>query len=337
MIHSTDIVIIGAGPIGLFSVFQAGMLKMKCHVIDSLPEIGGQCQALYPEKPIYDIPGYPSILASDLITKLEEQAAPFHPVYHLDQQVVSLERQSNGSIIVATSKGLKVHAKAIIIAAGGGAFGPNRLPIEGIEEFENKSVFYAVKNAREFATKDIVIAGGGDSAVDWAIELSRIANSVTVIHRRPKFRCAPESFDKLSKLVEEGKIKMEIPYQVHQVLGDNGAMHSVELQSLDGSIKTIKADVLLAFFGLSMDIGPILHWGIELDKHHIKVDQVTMQTNLNGVFAVGDIATYPKKLKLILTGFAESATACHSIYPLVYPDTPLHFEYSTTKGVKVNG
>jgi thioredoxin reductase (NADPH) len=337
MKYHTDIAIIGAGPAGLFSAFEAGMLKMKCHVIDTLDSIGGQCIALYPEKPIYDIPAHPCISAKELIKKLEEQAAPFNPTYHLGQQVVELIRQKDRSFIIITSKNNKIHAKAVIIAAGCGAFGPNRPPVEGIEKFENKSIFYAVKNSNDFAEKNVVIAGGGDSAVDWAIVLADIAKSVTIVHRRSKFRCAPENSDKLHDLSKKGKIVIETPYQLHKIHGQNGIMHSIEIIDFDNNIKTLEADILLPFFGLSMDLGPILNWQLVLNNKHIKVDSATLQTNVPGVFAVGDIVTYPGKLKLILTGFSEAAVACHSIYPIIYPDQALHFEYSTTKGITADG
>lgn len=334
-IHETDVVIIGAGPVGLFAIFEAGMLKIKCHVIDTLDFIGGQCSALYPEKPIYDIPAHPKILAEDLIKNLEEQARPFDPVYHLSQRVDKLEQLADKSFEVTTSKNTKIKAKAIIIAAGCGAFGPNRPPIHGIEEYEGKSVFYMVKSRKDFAGKNVVIAGGGDSAVDWAISLQEVAKKVTVIHRREKFKCAPDSAEKLRKLTAEGKVEMAIPYQLHDLEGHNGHLENVIVQDFDNNIKKIPADFLLPFYGLAMELGPIAHWGLDLEKHFLKVDVATMQTSVPGIFAIGDIITYKNKLKLILNGFAEAATACHSIYPIIYPDVPFHFEYSTSKGSSV--
>lgn len=331
-IHETDIIIIGAGPIGLFSIFEAGMLKMKCHVVDTLDFIGGQCSALYPEKPIYDIPAHPAILAQDLIKNLEEQAKPFDPVYHLGQRVDKLEQLEDKSFEITTSKNTKIRAKAIIIAAGCGAFGPNRPPIANIEEFEGKSVFYMVRARKDFADKNVVIAGGGDSAVDWAISLQEVAKKVTVIHRRAKFRCAPESAARLKELADSGKIEMAIPYQLDDLEGKNGELKNVVVKDFDGNIKKIEADVLLPFYGLSMELGPISNWGLNLEKNHINVDVSTMETSVKGIFAIGDIITYKNKLKLILNGFAEGATACHNIYPIIYPDVPFHFEYSTSKG-----
>lgn len=330
--HSTDIVIIGAGPVGLFAIFEAGMLKMQCHVIDSLDFIGGQCRALYPEKPIYDIPAHPEIAAEDLILNLEKQAAPFNPVYHLNQSADKLVKTDNGWE-VTTSKGEIISCKAIIIAAGCGAFGPNRPPLDGIETYEGKSVFYMVKKKEDFRGKKIVIAGGGDSAVDWAIALHNIAEKVYVVHRRPKFRCAPDSQEKLTKLAEEGKIELVIPYQLSALSGNSGMLNSVEVKTLDGEERKLEADILLPFFGLSMELGPILEWGLEIENSRIAVDRSTMQTSIEGIFAIGDIIDYKGKLKLILNGFAEAATACHAARNFIYPGQEFHFEYSTTQGV----
>lgn len=332
-IHDTDLVIIGAGPAGLFSVFEAGMLKIKCHVIDTLETIGGQCLALYPEKPIFDIPAHPKLLASELIELLEKQAAPFFPTYHLNQRVEKITRNPDSGFVVETSKNTKINCKAIIIAAGCGAFGPNRPPLPNIEEFEGKSVFYAIRSKAEFSGKNVVIAGGGDSAVDWAISLSEIAKKVYVVHRRDKFRCAPENADKMKKLAENGKIELVIPFQLEGLEGNNGKLFSVLVKDFDGRIKRLSADYLLPFFGLAMELGPIADWELNLNKHHIEVDPATMQTSRKGIYAVGDIATYKNKLKLILTGFAEAALAAHDIYKIVYPNEVFHFEYSTSKGI----
>lgn len=331
--HNTDLVIIGAGPTGLFAVFEAGMLKIKCHVIDTLETIGGQCSALYPEKPIYDIPAHPSILASELVEKLEEQAKPFDPTYHLNQRVDKITKNDDKTLTVETSKGSKINCKAIIIAAGCGAFGPNRPPIENIAEFEGKSVLYAVRSREQFAGKNVVIAGGGDSAVDWAISLSEIANKIYVVHRRNKFRCAPESSEKMKKIAESGKIEFVIPYQLDDLKGENGQISEVIVKDFDGNQKSLQADYLLPFFGLSMELGPIANWGLNIENNHITVDPSTMQTSENGIYAIGDIATYKNKLKLILTGFAEAATACHNMYSIIHPDQLFHFEYSTSKTV----
>ena len=336
MQYKTDIAIIGAGPVGLFAIFEAGMLKMNCHVIDILPEIGGQCSALYPEKPIYDIPAHPHISAGDLVINLEKQSQVFSPIYHLGEQVLEFAKLPNGTFTVITSKGTEINSKAIIVAAGCGAFGPNRPPLTNIEEYENKSIFYFVKDPKQFKNKKVTIAGGGDSAIDWAIILAEIADLVTIIHRRPKFRCAPESLSKVQKLVTQGKIKIETPFQLNKLFGTDGYLTAIELKDFDDNTKTIDCDILLPFFGLAMELGPILNWHLTLDKKHIKVDPATMQTNITGIYAIGDIAIYPGKLKLILTGFSEAALAAHSIYKLVYPNQELHFEYSTTKGITSN-
>ena len=332
-IHNTDLVIIGAGPAGLFAIFEAGMLKIKSHVIDTLEVIGGQCSALYPEKPIYDIPAHPKILAGDLIQQLEEQAAPFNPTYHLNQRVEKILKNSDGSFLITTSKNTQINCKAIIVAAGCGAFGPNRPPLAGIEEFEGKSVFYAVRSKAEFADKNVVIAGGGDSAVDWAISLAEIAKKIFVVHRRDKFRCAPESTDRLKKLCSDGKVELVVPFQLEGLSGKNGKLEEVIVKDFSENIRALPADYLLPFFGLSMELGPIANWDLALHKHHIAVDAVNMQTSEKGIYAIGDIATYENKLKLILTGFAEAATACHDIYKIIFPDQVFHFEYSTSKGV----
>ncbi len=333
MTIATDIVVIGAGPSGLFTVFQAGMLKMKCHVIDSLEVIGGQCTALYPEKPIYDIPAHPKVLASELVELLEAQANPFAPVYHLNQQVQTITQNPNQTFTVGTSAGNYITCKAIVIAAGCGAFGPNRPPLANLTSYEQKSVFYAVKNKAEFTNKKVVIAGGGDSAVDWAIALADIAQKIMVVHRRDKFRCAPDSTDKLEKLVKQGKINLITPYQLHSLQGENGILQQVSVVDFSQNILHLEADYLLPFFGLAMELGPIAKWGLNLTKNHIAVNQSTMQTSQTGIYAVGDIANYPAKLKLILTGFAEVAAACHDIFKIVFPDQVFHFEYSTSKGV----
>ena len=331
--HSTDIVIVGAGPVGLFTVFEAGMLRMRCHVVDVLDEIGGQCTALYPEKPIYDIPGYPRLSASELIDRLAEQMAPFEPVYHLGQQVTSVAPADGGGWRVGTANDAAIDCKAIVVAAGCGAFGPHRPPLEGIAAYEGKSVFYMVRRREDFRDKRVVIAGGGDSAVDWALSLAEVAARVSVVHRRPKFRGAPETVETLNRLAAEGRIDLVVPFQLAGLEGEDGVLSAVMVHDFDGDTRRIEADALLPFFGLAMELGPIADWGIELERKHIVVEPETSQTSVPGIFAVGDIVTYPGKLKLILTGFSEAAMAAHAIHPLVYPDQELHFEYSTTKGV----
>ena len=331
--HQTDVVIVGAGPVGLFAVFECGMVRLNCHVVDVLDDVGGQCTALYPEKPIYDIPGFPRVAAAELIVRLRAQAAPFKPVYHLGEQVQALEQQTGGFWRLTTSKGTVIQARAVIVAAGVGAFGPNRPPLPGIEAYEGKSVFYYVTHRENFRGKRIVIAGGGDTAVDWALSLSEVASHVSVIHRRDKFRAAPESEAKLKALAKAGKIDLVVPYQLQGLDGAGGQLAAVTVESLDGGTRKIEADVLLPFFGLSMSLGPIADWSLALERSQIVVDPATSATSKSGIFAVGDVVAYPGKLKLILTGFSEAAIAARSAYALIHPETPLHFEYSTTSGV----
>ena len=334
-IYETDIVIIGAGPVGLFSIFECGMMNMKCHVIDTLDFVGGQCNALYPEKPIYDIAGFPSISAKGLIQNLEKQAEPYKPVYHLGQQVVAITKENDNVWIAETTKGNKIKCKAIIIAAGCGAFGPNKPPIDGIEQYEKSgSINYLVNKKDDFKGKNVVIAGGGDSAVDWAIILSDIAEKLYVVHRRAKFRCAPENSDKLHDLAEQNKIELVIPYQLDNIKGTNGKLEYVSVKNFDGEVKDLEADYLLPFYGLSMELGPIANWGLGIENKNISVNPSNMKTSEEGIYAVGDINTYPGKLKLIVCGFSEAAMAAHDAYNRVYPDKAYHFEYSTTKGVK---
>jgi thioredoxin reductase (NADPH) len=329
-IHTTDIAIIGAGPVGLFAVFECGMLKMKCHVIDALDMPGGQCAALYPEKPIYDIPGFPSIAAQTLIDNLQAQAAPFDPVFHLGERVEKLVRDAGGLLHLETGKGTRIRAKAVILAAGVGAFGPNKPPLARIDEFENKGVHYFVSKREQFRGKRVAIAGGGDSALDWALSLADIAARVMVIHRRDKFRGAPDTVGKVMALAKAGKIDLVTPYQLEALEGEPGALSHVVLKDLDGNLKKLEADALLAFFGLAMNLGPIAEWGLGMHKGNVAVEASTLATSVPGIFAIGDIADYPGKLKLILQGFAEAAMAAHK---LVHPGEVLHFEYSTTKGV----
>lgn len=330
----TDVVIIGAGPVGLFAVFECGMLKMRCHVIDSLPETGGQCRALYPEKPIYDIPACPRIDGGELIDRLEAQAAPFAPVYHLGQQVVAYRREGDWHL-VTTSTGNVIAARAVMIAAGAGAFGPNRPPLDGIEKYEDAGqVNYLVKSRNDYAGKTVVIAGGGDSAVDWALSLAEVAKKIYVVHRRDAFRAAPENVDRLRMLAAQdgGRVELVIPYQLHGLSGD-ACLQSVTVADLDGNTRALPCDALLPLFGLVPALGPLKDWDLGIALHHIPVDPSTCETKLQGVFAIGDVAEYPRKLKLILTGFAEAAQAAHAAHALVFPDQALHFIYSTSKGL----
>jgi thioredoxin reductase (NADPH) len=333
----TDVAIIGAGPVGLFAAFELGMLKLRCVLIDALAELGGQCMALYPEKPIYDIPAHPAIEASELIAQLERQIAPFAPPRLLGRRVERLDGASGG-FTLGTDRGDVVKAKAVILAAGAGAFGPNRPPLEDLPAYEaTGAVQYYVRRREDLRGRRVVIAGGGDSAVDWALALRGIAASIQVVHRRPKFRAAPDSAAQLDAAAARGEVDMVIPYQLHALHGTAGMLESVEVADLDGRTKHLPADVLLPFFGLSMDLGPIAGWGLALERHHIAVAHATCQTSTPGIFAIGDVATYDGKLKLILQGFSEAAMAAHAIHPIVFPDTALHFEYSTSKGVPAEG
>jgi thioredoxin reductase (NADPH) len=333
-IKETDVLVIGAGPVGLFSVFQCGMLGLKCHVVDSLPDIGGQCTALYPEKPIYDIPGFPSVMGAELIQNLEAQAKPFEPVYYLGEQVCTVEKNPDGGWCVSTDKNTKIKAKAIIIAAGAGAFGPNKPPLIDIEKYEGTSVFYMVRNRAMFADKKIVIAGGGDSAVDWANSLAEIAKEVYLVHRRDKFRAAPES---IKQMEANPKIEKVVPAQLKTIRGVEGCLDAVYVEDMEGHERVLEADYLLPFYGLAVSLGPIAEWDLNIDQQMISVDPASSMTNQEGIYAVGDIADYPNKLKLILTGFSEVAMAAHHIWQSLHPDEHLHQEYSTTKGVPLAG
>ncbi len=328
----TDIAVIGAGPIGIFAAFQAGMLGMKGCVIDALDMPGGQCNVLYPEKPIYDIPAYPKILAKELIDNLVRQAKPFDSVYLMSRQVTFLDCKKNG-FVLSTSKGDVIRAKAVLIAGGAGSFGPNKPSLENIESYEGKSVFYLVSKRKIFAGKNVVIAGGGDSAIDWVISLSSICH-VSLVHRRTKFRATPASIQKIHELADSGVINLITNFQLFGLKGQNGILQEVIVVNFDGEKRYLKADILLPFFGLSQDLGPLLDFGLEVKGHHIKSDYPNFETNIPGVYAVGDVATYKGKLKLILTGFAEVSSALHHAYARIFDGKPLHFEYSTSKGIR---
>ena len=329
----TDVAIIGAGPVGLFAAFECGMLKLGSVLIDSLSETGGQCAALYPEKPIYDIPAHPAIEGAELIAALEAQIAPFAVPRLLDRRVQALEG-ARGAFILRTDRGDTVRARAVVIAAGAGAFGPNRPPLDGLDAYERSGAAqYYVRRKEAFRGARVVIAGGGDSAVDWALELSGIASRIYLVHRRAKFRAAPESLSRLAEASDV--IELVVPYQLHGLRGEAGLLKGVEVTTLEGQSRLLEADHLLAFFGLATDLGAIAQWGLQAERHHILVTPSTCETSCPGVFAIGDVASYPGKLKLILQGFSEAAVAAHAIHPIVFPDTALHFEYSTSKGVPV--
>ena len=329
---NTDVLIIGAGPVGLFTVFELGQLGMKSCVVDSLENIGGQCTALYPDKPIYDIPAYPSVTAGELINNLKKQIDPFKPTLLMNQKVNELKKHKD-FYSVKTSTNNIIESKCIIIAAGNGAFGPNKPPLKNIDSFENKTIFYHIRDKSKFRKKTIAIAGGGDSAVDWAIELSKTSKKIFFIHRRNKLRAVPQNVEILYDLENKGKIEIMIPYQLDSIEGKNGIIDHLIIKNMDEEKKKLEVDYFLPFFGLSTNLGPIKDWELELEKNILKVKQETCETNLNGIFAIGDVCSYPGKLKLILTGFSEAAIASHNCFNKINPEKTLHFEYSTTKGI----
>lgn len=325
----TDAVIIGAGPCGLFTVFEMGLLDMKCHLIDILDRPGGQCAELYPEKPIYDIPAWPEISGQGLTDRLMEQIAPFKPVFHFQQMAESVEKTPGGLWRLTTDIGTVFEARVIIIAAGGGSFVPKKPPIPGIENYEGTSVFYAVRQMKQFENKKIIIVGGGDSALDWTLNLQPLARSLTLIHRRDEFRAAPDSVGRMRGLVSEGKINFTAG-QVRELKGENGRLSSVMVERADKTMEEIECDTLLPFFGLTMKLGPIAGFGLNLHENLIPVDTEKFETSEPGIFAVGDINWYPGKLKLILSGFHEAALMARQAFRYVYPDAKLKFEYTTS-------
>ncbi len=330
---ATDVVVIGAGPVGLFAVFECGMLKMRCHVVDTFEAVGGQCTALYPEKPIYDIPGFPRIAAGELVDNLARQAAPFEPTYHLGQTVRELHSIDEGSIEVVLSGGGRIVARAVIIAAGGGLLGPNRPPLAGIEGYEGRHVLYRVGSVEALRGRRIVVAGGGDSAVDWTLALLDVAAHVMLVHRRAKFRAAPASVQALHDAAERGRLELVTPCQLHGLEGDGSTLAAVTVADDTGAVRRLEADTLLALFGIATELGPIADWGLRIEHQQIAIDPATGETSRPGIYAIGDVTVYPGKLKLILTGFAEAAAAAHAIYKRMHPGQVLHFEHSTTAGV----
>jgi len=325
----TDALIIGAGPIGLFAVFELGLLDMKAHLVDILDKIGGQCAELYPEKPIYDIPGIPYITGQGLTDALMEQIKPFGPTFHLNEMVETIERIGDPLFRVTTDGGKVFEVKVIVIAAGGGSFQPKRPPINGIEAYEGTSVFYAVRQMEALRDKRVLIVGGGDSALDWTLNLAPIARHLTLLHRRDAFRAAPDSVNKMMALVSEGKIDFVLGH-VTALEGGNGKLECAVVKRNDGSNFNIACDALLPFFGLTMKLGPVANWGLKLDGELIPVDTEKFETNEPGIFAVGDINTYPGKLKLILSGFHEVALMAQKAHRYVYPDKRLVFQYTTS-------
>jgi thioredoxin reductase (NADPH) len=329
---TTDILIIGAGPTGLFAVFEAGLLKLKCHIIDALPQPGGQLAELYPKKPIFDIPGYPSVLAGELVDNLMEQIKQFQPGFTLNEKAETIDKLEDGTFIVTTNKGTKHHAKAVAIAGGLGSFEPRKPQIEGIEAYEENGVEYFVKNPELFRNKRIVIAGGGDSALDWSIFLSEVAAEVTLIHRRNEFRGALDSVEKVQELKKLGKINLLTPAEVTGITG-NGKVEGLTVNH-DDEIKTIETDYFIPLFGLTPKLGPIADWGLEIEKNAIKVNNaLDYQTNIEGIYAIGDVNIYPGKLKLILCGFHEATLMCQSVYNRLNPGKKYVLKYTTVSGV----
>jgi len=329
---NTDICIIGAGPVGLFAVFEAGLLKMRCHLVDALPQVGGQLSEIYPQKPIYDIPGYPEVKAQDLVDNLMDQIKPFSPTFTLGERVDHLAKQEDGSFIVTTSDKTKIHAQVIVIAGGLGCFEPRKPVLENLEKFEGKGVTYMVKNPETFRDKKVILAGGGDSALDWAIYLSDVAERVTLVHRNETFRGAPDSAAKVFDMANNGKIDLILSANLKGI-GGNGVLNSVTLESKSKEEIKIDADYLIPLFGLSPKLGPIADWGLSIDKNAIEVDTTDYSTGVDRIYAIGDINTYPGKLKLILCGFHEAAIMMHSAFKYVYPDQKLSFKYTTVNGV----
>ena len=327
----TDVVIIGAGPVGIFAVFELGLLDVRSHLVDILPRPGGQCSELYPEKPIYDIPGYPSVTGQELVDRLMEQAAPFHPVFHhreMVEAIASLGTSGAPAFRLRTCSGKVFTCKAIVVAAGGGSFQPKKPPIAGIEAFEAASVRYAVRRMEEFRDRDVVIVGGGDSALDWTLNLQPIARRLTLVHRRDEFRGAPHSVNAMRALVDAGAMDLAIG-QVSALHGADGALGAIDVKGADGT-RRVACQLMVPFFGLTMKLGPIAAWGLNLDENLVAVDTAKFETNTPGIFAIGDINTYPGKLKLILSGFHEGALAARRIHGYVHPDKRLSFQYTTS-------
>jgi len=326
---STDVIIIGAGPVGLFAVFQLGLAGLKSHVVDILDKPGGQCAELYPEKPIYDIPGVPVCTGQELTERLLEQIRPFEPILHLGEMASSLEKTSDGKWRLATDTGLVLTAPVIVVAAGGGSFVPKRPPIPGIEAHEGTGVFYAVRRIDAFRGKRIVIAGGGDSALDWTVNLASVAQELTLVHRRAEFRAAPDTVNKMRALESQGLVRFELG-QPSDLKGSDGNLAAVTVKRTDGSTFDIETDILLPFYGLTMKLGPIANFGLNLNENVIPVDTEKFETSTPSIFAIGDINTYPGKLKLILSGFHEAALMAQAAHRYVHPDKKLRFQYTTS-------
>lgn len=328
----TDIIIIGAGPVGLFAIFEAGLMKLRCHLIDAIPQPGGQLTEIYPKKPIYDIPGYPTVLAGELVDNLMEQAAPFKPGFTLGERADSIEKQEDGSFIVTTSKGTQHHAPVVMIAGGLGSFEPRKPLISNIADFEEKGVRYIVKDPDQFEGKNMVISGGGDSALDWAIYFAEKGSFVHLVHRSDRFRAHKDSVSRAYELAAEGKMELHTFAEVKELNGDN-ELSEVGIYSKEDK-KIIKTDLWFPLFGLSPKLGPIGDWGLEIEKNAIVVDTFDYQTNRPGIFAIGDVNTYPGKLKLILCGFHEATLAVQTAYKIIHPEKKFTLKYTTVQGVQ---
>lgn len=326
----TDMIVIGAGPCGLFAVFEAGLLGMRCHLVDNLDKIGGQCAELYPEKPIYDIPAVPRCTGQELVDSLMEQIRPFEPVFHLKQQASALRRLDDGrGWRLETDAGTALEAPVVVVAAGAGSFVPRRLPLPGAERFEGRSLHYVVRRMEDFRGRHVVVAGGGDSALDWVLNLEPIAASMALVHRRDDFRAAPDSVGKMRRLVEAGRVRL-IVGQISGLDGEGDVLTGVRVKGNDGAERPVPCDALLPFYGLKMELGPIAGWGLNLERDLIAVDTAAFETSAPGVFAIGDICTYPGKLKLILSGFHEAALMCQKAFRYRFPERKLIFRYTTS-------
>ncbi|MBU2525247.1 MAG: NAD(P)/FAD-dependent oxidoreductase [Bacteroidetes bacterium] len=329
----TDILIIGAGPTGLFAVFEAGLLKLKCHIIDALPQPGGQCSEIYPKKPIYDIPGFPEVLAGDLVKNLMEQIKPFQPTFSLNQRAETIEKLQDGSFVVTTNKGVKHHAPVVAIAGGLGSFEPRKPPIDNLQYYEDKGVAYTIPEPEAYSGKRVVLAGGGDSALDWAIFLTDVAAEVTLVHRRKEFRGALDSVEKVEELAKLGKLRLITDAEVQGLEGKEKLQSVTIHQQEQGNLK-VETDAFIPLFGLMPKLGPIAEWGLEIEKNAIKVNNsLDYQTNIPGIYAIGDVNTYPGKLKLILCGFHEATLMCQSAYQRIHPGKRYVMKYTTVSGV----
>lgn len=331
---TTDLVIVGAGPVALFAIFEAGLLKMRCHLVDYLPQVGGQLSEIYPKKPIYDIPGFPSVLAQELIDNLMKQAEPFKPSFTLGERIEFLEKKDERDFILTTNLGTKINAKAVVIAGGLGCFEPRKPEIKDLEKYENgKGVNYMILDPEKYRGKKMVIAGGGDSALDWTIFLSELCSELTLVHRSESFRGAPDSVNKVMKLSESGKINLLLNTNIQSVFGNNHVELVNVVNAKTQESATIYTDYLIPLFGLSPKLGPIENWGLNIDKNAIEVNTEDYSTNVSGIYAIGDINTYKNKLKLILCGFHEAALMSHSAYKYINPGVKYTMKYTTVQGV----